>query len=303
MNKYFHCISSRVLQSRETQHITISEAELATAKAKDLPSVFEATHPNSHTLKRKYQDLMQHKAGDHYWHATTAASQFDQVVALEWLLHSHMYPENHNPLLSCMAGSPGSVLAARDGEPLMVLATSSFGFVGWKLEIAAEAGVMGAYPAFRPISQANAICFNHITDLEGWVDVQVQPGTLGHHGGLVLIQTFEAQPLCTARAKQGLKLTVKQARACLKWLKHPVKGQPSKAEIYKLLISLLLDSSEERDAAFAKSQAGSLENEPGADDADSDYEALLQLVEEDAENRGDPDLVNERKKNFQKKAC
>ena len=295
VNKYFHCISSRVLQSRETQHVTISEAELATAKAKDLPSVFEATHPNSHTLQRKYQDLMQHKAGDHYWHATTAASQFEQVVALEWLLQSNISPKNQSPLLSCMAGKPGSVVAARNGEPLMVLVPSSFGFVGWKLEVAAEAGVMGAYPAFRPISLASAICFNHISDLEGWVDVPVQPSTLGHHGGLVLLQTFEAQPLCTARVKEGLTLTVRQAKACLKWLNQPLKGQPSKAELYKLLISLILDSPEERDDAFAKSHAGALENEPDADDADSDYEALLQLVE-DAENRGDPDLVNERKK-------
>ena len=296
VNKYFHCISSRVLQSRETQHVTISEAELATAKAKDLPSVFEATHPNSHILQRKYQDLMQHKAGDHCWHATTAASQFDQVVALEWLLQSYMPPKNQSPLLSCLAGPPGSVVAARDGEPLLVLAPSSFGFVGWRLEVAAEAGVVGAYPAFRPISLANAICFNHISDLEGWVNVPVQPSTLGHHGGLVLLQISEAQPLCTARVKEGLKLTVKQNRACLKWFNQPVKGQPSKAELYKLLISVILDSPGERDAAFDKSHAGALENEPDAGDADSDYEALLQLVEEDADNRGDPDLVNERKK-------
>ena len=256
VNKYFHCISSRVLQSREANHVTISEAELALAKASKLPSVVEATHPNSHSLQRKYQDLMRHKAGDHYWHATTAASQFEQVVVLEWLLHSHKLPKHQSPLLSCLAGPAGSVIAAADSEPLLVLAPSSFGFVGWKLEVAAEAGVMGEHPAFRPINLASAICFSYISDLEGWVDVPVQPVTVGHHGGLVLLQVSDPQPLCIARVKAGLTLTVKQAKACLEWLQHPVKGQPPKAEIFKLLISLLLDSPEERDAAFAKSNAG-----------------------------------------------
>ena len=44
VSKYYHCIASKVLSSRKTSHVTISEVEMATAKVKDMPSVVEERH-------------------------------------------------------------------------------------------------------------------------------------------------------------------------------------------------------------------------------------------------------------------
>ena len=220
VSKYYHCIASKVLSSRKTSHVTISEVEMATAKVKDMPSVVEETHPNNHKLNRQFQGLMKWKSGDHYWRATTASSLFDQVVALEWLLGEggKIGQNNPSPTVSCLCGPPGSVIAKVNCvNACVVLAQSSYGFVGWKLEVAEEAGVMGQWAAYRPIKRQSAICFFHICDLGAWVNVPVVPQTKQDHGALVLLQTGDAENLCVCRVKQGLTLTVAQAKACVEW--------------------------------------------------------------------------------------
>ena len=102
VSKFYHCISARVLASRCTDHITVSEAQIATASVRKFPSVAGATNPNSHVLNREFQNLMKQKKGDHFWHGTTAYSLFEQVVALDWLLEGGMDGQNKSPLLSCM---------------------------------------------------------------------------------------------------------------------------------------------------------------------------------------------------------
>ena len=298
VGKYFHCISSRVLQSRQTPHITISDAALATAKVKTLPSVVVATHPSSHTLNKQFQSLMKHKAGDHFWHATTATSQFHQVVPMEWLLAGHAVVKN--PVLSCLAGESGSVVACKStGDIWMVLVASPYGFVGWRLEVAVSAGAMGTWPAYIPVAQPSAIQVQFVCSVDDeWCDIPITPQTKGNHGSLILLQNGEKESLLKARVKAGLTLTVVQAKACITFLGHNI-GQVPKAQVYQKLIELVLDSPEERGAAFAKSAVG---NEDADDLSDtSEYEELLKLVEEDAENRNDPDLKAERRKVQKKK--
>ena len=133
-----------------------------------------------------------------------------------------------------------------------------------------------------------------ITDLESWSEIPIEPKTIGHHGGLVLVQTGEPESLLLARVKAGLTLTVAQTKSCLAWLKVDIKGQKSKSQLYTSLIECVLDSPEDRQEAFKKSSVGG----DGFDEAGSDiseYDELLKLLEEDAENRDDQDLKNERK--------
>ena len=98
VNKYHACISSKVLSSRQTDCVKVSEWEMATAKVRDLPPVVPATHPSSHKLSREFQHLMRHKAADHFWHSTTPASLYEQVVSLEWVLTERGGTNSQNQL-------------------------------------------------------------------------------------------------------------------------------------------------------------------------------------------------------------
>lgn len=131
IHKYYACIASRVLTSRHTPHVTISEVELATQKAKGLPSVSAATNANSHKLKKEFQNMMKWKSGQHWWQSTSAQSLIDQVIAMEWLL-SLKAPSNQQdqidaskypkPTLSCLV-----IASTKLGKRFLVL-TSSRGF-------------------------------------------------------------------------------------------------------------------------------------------------------------------------------
>ena len=292
ISKFYHVFKAKVLESRKTNHVKVSDAQIATAKMKGLPSVTDATFPNSHVLNKSFQLLMQHKAKHHFWHATTPMSLFQQAIALEWLLKGPGQVRDLNPLLSCLAGPPGTVVAAKDAtEALMVLCSCSFGFVGWKLEVRSQVEDCVAY---SPIPKASAINVHHIVDLkaEGWVEIKVKPQTQGQHGGLLLVSDGKSEPLMIARVRSGLSLTVKQLQACLASLGKNVSAQVGKPTIIQMLIDLVLETQDERTDAAQKALQASDEDQ----DVDSDYEALVELVQEDAENFKDPDLVQAKEK-------
>lgn len=216
--KYFNVISTKVLASRKTPHITVSEAQLATAKVTDIPSVTDATFPNTHVLNKTYQDMMRHKAGDHFWHSTSAQTLFQEVVILEWLLKGRDGVKGKTASLSCLAGKAGDVVVAKDGnQALMVMAACSHGFVAWKLEPVNHGGLFGDSMAYRPIQKQSALGFHFICDLD-WLVIPVVPKLLHQHGGLVVVQDGEAIPLLVERVKKGFPLTVKQIQSCLSFL-------------------------------------------------------------------------------------
>ena len=52
VHKFKACIDAKILQSRQIDHVSISEVELALARAQNLPQVLHLTHPNSHKMKK-----------------------------------------------------------------------------------------------------------------------------------------------------------------------------------------------------------------------------------------------------------
>ena len=203
------------------------------------------------------------------------------------------------PSLSCLAGKAGDVVVAKDGnQALMVMAACSHGFVAWKLEPVNHGGLFGDSMAYRPIQKQSALGFHFICDLD-WLVIPVVPKLLHQHGGLVVVQDGEATPLLVERVKKGFPLTVKQIQSCLSFLGVHAGAQLGKPKLIQMLIEMVLPTDQERENALLNSSNLNAAEEDHDDD--SDYEALLQLVEEDGQNRGDPELVKAKQKIKQKK--
>ena len=143
--------------------------------------------------------MMRHKAADHFWHSTTPASLYEQVVSLEWVLTGEKGTNSQLPLLSCLSGPPGSIIASKkEGQAYLVVAPGSLGLLAWMLEAIELEGVETAY---RPIQQSNALVFQHICDLDDWLDIPFEVQMIGNHGGLVMVPSGSAENLCAARVK------------------------------------------------------------------------------------------------------
>ena len=99
-----------------------------------------------------------------------------------------------------------------------------------------------------------------------------------------------------ARVKQGLTMTVKECKEVLAACDIKLPGQPSKAEVYKAVVGQFITDPAEAQEALAKTNVNMDEQNDEADSELADYQDLLDLVEEDAENRGDPDIKAEQKK-------
>ena len=238
---------------------------------------------------------MQWKSGTHFWEATTQQSLIDQVISFNWILS--LKPEQltdatrcPSPLLSCLCGQAGSVIASNKlNQAFLVLTPGNHGLLAWPL----EAVNLDGKQAHKPIQDRNAVAVLHITDVDSWLDVPVVPGMQGSHGGVVFIQNGDKENLCKARVKQGLNLTVVQMKNCLSFFNVTMPGQPSKAAVFSRLVEIVLgDNAEEQQLAITMASAA-LENED-AESQLSDYEDLLHLLEEDTENALDPDIKHEK---------
>lgn len=110
-------------------------------------------------------------------------------------------------------------------------------------------------------------------------------------------------PLAVARIKSGLNITVKEAKEVLAACNVFLPGQPSKAVVYRALLEQFVQGEDEIQQALALSNAktGEDEEEGVDDDKLSEYQDLLDLVEEDTENRNDPDIKAEQQKLKQKR--
>ena len=174
-------INSRLFQTRQTPHLSVSELELSTASSRDMPAFLPLTNPNSHVMQREFQQMMNHKSGQHWWPSTTSASQFEEVAALELLVQSKFTGAKFH--LNCLAGKPGSVIASQSLSVVcIVLSKASSGILTWELEPMA-----GKDPTtYRCIPKDTALQFHHIVDLEDWLDIPVKPVLLNQHGSLVL---------------------------------------------------------------------------------------------------------------------
>ena len=289
------CLDSKILQSRNAPHVSVNELELAMSSSKQWPPFVPLTNPNSHKLNKDFQLLMQHKSGSHYWPSTSAATQFEEAMAFEFLMGTRLDAQHQ---FSFLAGEPGSVLLNQSQQALvMVLAKTTSGFTGWHLEVfswESEQGQVSDDLFFRVIDKKSAFVIQHITSLDGWFSVPCQPCLEKSCGALVLMQTGEPLPLVKARVQSGLDLTVKETKAVL--FAHNVKlpGAPSKEDCYKALIELYTENGQDFQDCLSKANVKASQEDE--EDRASEYEELLNLIEEDLENHNDPDVKQEKSK-------
>ena len=281
-------IGSRLFQTRQAPHIAVSELELSTASCRGYPAFLPLTNPNSHQMQREYQQLMQHKSGAHWWPSTSHATQFEEAAALNLILQGHWHAKCH---LNCLAGKPGTLIASSSkGLVCMVLSKTSSGVLTWAME-----RIPDKEPTtFKCITTDTALQFQHICSLDEWLEIPIKPILHNQHGGLVLQQSGPPLPLAVARIQSGLDLVVRGAKEALAACGVTLPGQPSKATVYKALVEQFVAGAPEVEELLALSSAKMKDEED--DDKLSDYQDLLDLIEEDCENRNDPDIRQEKQR-------
>ena len=300
IHKQFAVQNSKVMDSRRWDHITVSDMEKASASIRAIPPFGPYTHPNSHKLKKCFQEVMKQKSGQHYWPATTPQSLFNEVISFEWLVEQHPKTTDTSMTaanLSCLVGKAGSIVAKRDGQAFLVLHEGNCGFLGWVLKASSAAQ---GYPCFECSVHLSAIQFQHVTDMDQWVDVPWEPQCKDMFGPLVFRQNAPARKLIMARLQEGLALTIAQVNMVLAL--HGVAPKRSRANAYTALIEIFIQGEQQRKDFFDKSNAYQPEEEE-KEEEDEGYQELLDALDEaDAENRGDPDLKAEKSRLKKKKA-
>ena len=292
VQKFKACLDAKVLQTRKTTHVQVNELELALQSVKTLPAFVPLTHPNTHKLGREFQDLMQFKSSSHWWPSTSAVSQFEEAMCYEALISKKLEVSH----LGCLVGDAGSVLVNKQEQlAVMALAKTSSGFTAWILEAVSttldlDFGDMQDI-LFKPVGQKTGFVLKHVTSFEDWLMVPTEP--VLHQGALMLKQSGEPSSLLRAKLQQGLDLTVRDVKTILSCKGVHLKGAPSKAQCYEALIKCVAENDEEAAAFLATSSLNMPEEKEGED---AEFNELLELLEEDIENRDDPDIKNEKKK-------
>eukprot|EP00434_Breviolum_minutum_P044462 symbB.v1.2.039714.t1/scaffold6743.1/size15823/2 len=206
---------------------------------------------------------------------------------------------------SCLCGDAGSVVTcSSQGLAIMVLAKSGHGFVGWVLEVVSKCIPSESTDTeqilFRPSPTKHGLVIKEITSLEDWLHIPVEPILEGDHAALVLKQVGDAMPLLRLKLMTGLDLTVTQVKLVLQSLGIFLKGAPSKAECYSALANAVAGNQQEAEGFLKMSALKKPAEEEDQEDL-QEYSELLDLMEEDLENRNDPDIKGEKKKLAQKK--
>ena len=248
----------------------------------------------SQALKKEFQRLIVPKSKEHTWPTTSHSGDFQQLGATQWFFTCMQEPDPTQNFarasLTTLVGSPGEVVASQSKAAIfMVVAVSNFSFLGWELTVVHSDPDTG-FSAFRPHRNLTALHWLHVCDVDDWLTVPVQPKVDGH---LLLQQTHAAVSLPMARIQQGLNLTVAQCKDLLKLLGVPFASNLSREKLHNLIFDFYLTSEEDKE--HARKQMGfALEPEMQQDD-DSDYEDLLDLME-DEQNAGDPDVKKEKER-------
>ena len=163
---------------------------------------------------------------------------------------------------------PGEVLAQKSqGMLFLAVAVAPMGLAAWCLRVQ----------------------ILHVADLDDWLSLPVKPVLKSANGPLLLQQVGGPLKLPHARIKQGLALSCQQCKDLLKVLQVPFKSNQSRASLLQLILDVYLDTEEEKQEARCKMDAALLPQELQHDDDGSDYEDLLGLVEENA-NQGEHGL-------------
>lgn len=303
-HKFQAMINSGVLEGRNIPTVSVSDYAKASASAgKDGgKKVVETTHPNKHKMAKAFQNVMKWKGSspNFTWPSSSHSTLFGEGAALEFCLSTGLNAGQHvldSATMVCLVGAPGSLLASnKESCVVMVVAVSTFNFLGW------TAHVTGEVDGFNQVQLCHgpqALQWFYIEDLDEWLSIPAKPVLQNRYGPLVLLQTGQPLPLLHARILQGLALTNKQAETVLKHYQQKPQGKAKKA-LYMQLFELFLESPEEMEEALKRSNCNVKEAEEESVGDLSDYQDLLDFVEE-AGNLGDPELKQEKTKVLDKK--
>ena len=245
-------------------------------------------------MKKDFHMLMKAKGKDHSWPSTTQVGAFNEWGATHWLFHclQQSTPDCNAAWKTSLIGAAGQVVACSEtSRLLLVLAVSSWTFITWELEIWPASDGKLFVPA-RNFS----LDFCHVVQLESWLSIPCCPCLLSTRGPLGLQQCGEPQPLLLARIDEGLNLSVTQAKDLLAELGVSYKQARSRAALHDLLLDFYLETDAAKDAARKKMSSALLKHlaEDG-DDSDSDYENLLEHLDQEGLH-GDPDIKAEKEK-------
>ena len=118
---------------------------------------------------------------------------------------------------------------------------------------------------------------------------------------MVLDQVAEPMQLLAARIDEGSSLTANQCKLVLSLygVQYRSSRNQKKRDFYMAVLSIFLSSPEEQEKALEKSNLNQAQAQDSEEEADSEFEDLLQGVEE--LNLGDPDLRAEKEKLKQRK--
>ena len=149
---------------------------------------------------------------------------------------------------------------------------------------------------FKPVDMKSALVLMHITSTDGWLSVPCQPCLENACGALILEKVGDAVPLVRARVLDGLDLTVKETKDVLNAFGVKLPGAPSKADCYKALVEMQTHNEQEAQECLDRANVKLKVEDDEAEDKASEYEELLNLLEEDLGLMNDPDIKQEKTK-------
>lgn len=174
-------------------------------------------------------------------HSQKTKPRFGEAASLELLLAKGMGMDASRSgySVTCMVGQPGSLLACRQtGLLVMVVATSTFNFVGWSATVVGhnQNGLLQA----ELHRLRDAISWHGVDDFQDWLAAPAKTVLHNAFGALILEHSAEAMDLPHAMIAEGLSLTIKQCEVVLQhygWTETNFKKQEGalRAGLFPLL--------------------------------------------------------------------
>eukprot|EP00438_Fugacium_kawagutii_P012197 Skav225480 [mRNA] locus=scaffold3604:370079:372376:- [translate_table: standard] len=308
--KFQSVIRSHVLPGRGLKHLQVDDMSKvkATVGKDGVRPVIRTTNPNSHKMSKRYQEVMKYKASmpGFTWPSTSQDSLFQEVATLELLVHlGQDFSEDKlgHTAITCLMGQGGDIVAHRQSSRLLlVVAVAQFSFLAWDAEVLTVPDTDPDALTIGLCMSPTAIQWHFLESLDDWLFIPSKLGCLHRYGPLVFKQVGQPCDLLAARVQAGLALTIKQCQAVLTHYGISFRSQMRKRDYYMAIFDLFLTTDEEKASALEKSNINQSQTEGDQEEVDSDYEDILEQVEDF--NMGDPDLKAEKarlKKNKQQK--
>lgn len=297
-------LRSGVLEGRQVPMVKASEYEKAIGPVNvKKESVRASLRTTNKTLPKEIQKLMMPKKAGNTWPSPSPAALFPSAAASQWLFHFWELKERgldvNAAWLTCIA-RPGAFIAQRSkGLLIKVLSSAEFGLLGISVRVEE---LLGGERAYMVNSRSReGIMWHHITDLQDWFELQVQPCLTrgeGHLGPLGWKHANDPLPLEAAALIFGHIITFQQMKALIVLLGGQVpRGQPSKKTLHEMLIGMCVPE-EYQEQAKAHIQTGKKKGDTADDGMDTDFSEVLSELGKDDFNLQDLQDLKDKKKHY-----